>query len=135
MDGSDWPRYSHRGLSIRQRRNATGSRAYGKECNPRLRSGTRTPRIQVFTGAERSRRASPYRGLEEAAAAVSRRYKVRMFSVSGPVLWEFMRGRYANRLEAILGRPFTAVEREALSGDTHAGMWETSLVLMSRPNW
>ena len=71
--------------------------------------------------------------LEEAAAAVSRRYKVRMFSVSGPVLWEFMRGRYANRLEAILGRPFTAVEREALSGDTHAGMWETSLVLMSRP--
>ncbi len=71
--------------------------------------------------------------LEEAAAAVTRRYKVRMLSVSGPVLWEFMRGRYANRLEAILGRPFTAVEREALSGDTHAGMWETSLVLLARP--
>jgi creatinine amidohydrolase len=58
--------------------------------------------------------------LEEAAAAVSRRYKVRMFSVSG--------------LEAILGRPFTATEREALSGDTHAGMWETSLVLLKRPD-
>ena len=71
--------------------------------------------------------------LEEAAATVSRRYKVRMFSVSGPVLWEFMRGRYASRLEAILGRPFTEDEREALSGDTHAGMWETSLVLMVRP--
>ena len=72
--------------------------------------------------------------LEEAAAAVSRRYKVRMFSVSGPALWKFMRGRYARRLEAILGRPFTATEREALSGDTHAGMWETSLVLMKRPD-
>ena len=71
--------------------------------------------------------------LEEAAAAVSRRYKVRMFSVSGVVLWDFMRGRYANRLEAILGRPFTAAEREALKGDTHAGMWETSLILLSRP--
>ena len=71
--------------------------------------------------------------LEEAAAVVSRRYKVRMFSVSGPVLWNFMRGRYSNRLEAILGRPFTAAEREALDGDTHAGMWETSLVLLDRP--
>jgi creatinine amidohydrolase len=72
--------------------------------------------------------------LEEAAAAVSRRYKVRMFSVSGPALWKFMRGRYASRLETILGRPFTATEREALSGDTHAGMWETSLVLLKRPD-
>jgi creatinine amidohydrolase len=72
--------------------------------------------------------------LEEAAATVSRRFKVRMFSVSGPVLWNFMRGRYTNRLEAILGRPFTAAEREALQGDTHAGMWETSLILLSRPD-
>lgn len=71
--------------------------------------------------------------LEEAASTVSRRYKVRMLSVSGPVLWKFMRGQYANRLETILGRPFTAAEREALIGDTHAGMWETSLVLQARP--
>ena len=71
--------------------------------------------------------------LEEAAAAVSRRYKVRMLSVSGPVLWKFMRGHYSNRLEAILGRSFTAAEREALRGDTHAGMWETSLLLRARP--
>ena len=71
--------------------------------------------------------------LEEAAAAVSRRCKVRMFSVSGPVLWKFMRGGYASHLESTLGRPFTAAEREALNGDTHAGMWETSLVLQARP--
>jgi creatinine amidohydrolase len=71
--------------------------------------------------------------LEEAAAAVSRRYKARMFSVSGPVLWKFMRGGYASRLEASLGRPFTAEERKALRGDTHAGMWETSLLLLARP--
>jgi|SRR5690242_10346915 len=72
--------------------------------------------------------------LEEAAAVVSRRYRVRMISVSGPVLLQFMRGRYAHRLEDSLGRPFTAVEREALDGDTHAGMWETSLVLLNRPD-
>ncbi len=72
--------------------------------------------------------------LEEAARAVSRRYKVRMLSVSGQVLWEFMRGGYANRLEAAMGRPFTLAEREALPGDTHAGMWETSLILLLRPD-
>lgn len=72
--------------------------------------------------------------LEEAAKAVSRRYKVRMFSVSGLVLWNFMRGRYTDRLEAMLGRPFSAAEREALRGDTHAGMWETSLILLLRPD-
>lgn len=71
--------------------------------------------------------------LEEAAAAVSRRYRVRMFSVSSVVLWKFMRGQYSNRLETILGRSFTPDEREALRGDTHAGMWETSLVLLRRP--
>ena len=72
--------------------------------------------------------------LEEASAAVSRRYRVRMFSVSGIVLWRFMRGQYSNRLETILGRSFTPEEREALRGDTHAGMWETSLVLLFRPD-
>ncbi|MEJ2008628.1 MAG: creatininase family protein [Acidobacteriota bacterium] len=72
--------------------------------------------------------------LDEAAAAVSERYKVRMFSVSGLVLWKFMRGRYTDRLEAILGRAFTADEKESLAGDTHAGMWETSLMLFLRPD-
>lgn len=72
--------------------------------------------------------------LEEAASAVSRRYKVRMLSVSGPVLWKFMRGQYTDRLEAILGRPFSKEEQEALRGDTHAGMWETSLILLLRPD-
>jgi creatinine amidohydrolase len=72
--------------------------------------------------------------LEEAAAAVSRRYGVRMLSVSGLVLWKFMRGKYQERLEALLGRPFTRDERQAIRGDTHAGLWETSLLLLIRPD-
>lgn len=72
--------------------------------------------------------------LEEAAAVVSRRYGVRMLSLSGPVLWKFMRGKYTDRLEGFLGRPFTPGEREAMRGDTHAGMWETSLILRIRPD-
>ena len=72
--------------------------------------------------------------LEEAAAVVSRRYGVRMLSVSGPVLWKFMRGKYTERLEVLLGRTFTPEEKETLRGDTHAGLWETSLLLLIRPD-
>lgn len=72
--------------------------------------------------------------LEEAAAVVSRRYGVRMLSVSGPVLWKFLRGKFLDRLEPLLGRPLTATEREALQGDLHGGLWETSLLLRVRPD-
>ncbi len=71
--------------------------------------------------------------LEEACAVVSRRYGVRMLAVSGPVLWKFLRGRYHDRLEPLLGRPLTPGERQALRGDAHAGFWETSLMLLIRP--
>lgn len=72
--------------------------------------------------------------LEEAAAMVSRRYGVRMLSVSGPILWNLLRGRYTDRLEPLLGRPLTEVEREALRGDAHGGLWETSLLMRVRPD-
>src|SRR5579863_4271114 len=72
--------------------------------------------------------------LEEAAAVVSRRYGVRMLSAGGPVLWNVLRGRYQDRLEPLLGRPLTAAEREALDGDAHGGLWETSLLMRIRPD-
>lgn len=71
--------------------------------------------------------------LEEAAAVVTRRYGVRMLSLSGPVLWKVLRGRFTERLEPLLGRPLTEQEREALRGDAHGGLWETSLILLAHP--
>ena len=71
--------------------------------------------------------------LEEAAVAVSRRFGVRMLSVSGPILWKVLRGKFTDRLADLLGRPLTAVERDALRGDAHGGVWETSLLLRIRP--
>ncbi|PYV01030.1 MAG: hypothetical protein DMG26_14420 [Acidobacteria bacterium] len=59
--------------------------------------------------------------LEEAAAVVSRRYGARMLSLSGPVLWKFLRGKFNDRLEPLLGRPLTEAEREAMRGDAHGG--------------
>jgi len=71
--------------------------------------------------------------LEEAAAAVSRRYGVRMLSVSGPILWKFLRGGFNRRLESVMGRPLTPTESEAMQGDAHGGLWETSLLLLAKP--
>lgn len=71
--------------------------------------------------------------LEEAAVAVSRHFGVRMFSVSGPILWKVLRGKFTERLPDLLGRPLTSAEHEALRGDAHGGVWETSLLLRIRP--
>ena len=71
--------------------------------------------------------------LEEASAIVSRRYDVTMASLTGYLAWEFFRGRYLPKIEAALGRTLTDEERQAFAEDAHGGWWETSLMLMLRP--
>lgn len=71
--------------------------------------------------------------LDEAAAIVSRRHGVTMASLTGSIIWEFLRGRYVDAIEAELGRPLTAAERDAIAEDAHGGWWETSLMLLLRP--
>jgi len=51
--------------------------------------------------------------LEEAAGAVSRRHGIVMASFTGRLAWEFLRGRYLDRIEAELGRTLSAEERRA----------------------
>lgn len=72
--------------------------------------------------------------LDEAAALVSRRHAVTMASVTGRLAWEFLRGRYLARIEAALGRPLGEAERAAFAEDAHGGWWETSLMLLLRPD-
>ena len=72
--------------------------------------------------------------LEEAAAVVSRRHDVMMASFTGHLAWRFMRGRYAAQIEERLGRALTAEERRAFAEDAHGGWWETSLMLLLRPD-
>lgn len=72
--------------------------------------------------------------LEEAAAAVSRRHGILMASLTGDLVWGFLRGRYRERVEAALGRPLSWEERQALAEDAHGGLWETSLMLRIRPD-
>jgi creatinine amidohydrolase len=72
--------------------------------------------------------------LEEAAALVSRRYGVTMASFTGHMAWEFLRGRYLPKIEAALGRPLSDDEQKAFAEDAHGGWWETSIMLLLRPD-
>jgi len=72
--------------------------------------------------------------LEEAAAIVSRRHRVTMASFTGHLAWEFLRGRYTEAIEQELGRALTSDERRAFAEDAHGGWWETSLMLLLRPD-
>jgi creatinine amidohydrolase len=72
--------------------------------------------------------------LEEAAAAVSRRHRITMASLTGHLAWEFLRGRMLTRIEAALGGALSADERRAFAEDAHGGWWETSVMLMLRPD-
>jgi creatinine amidohydrolase len=72
--------------------------------------------------------------LDEAAAIVSRRHGVTMASFTGHLAWEFVRGRYLPKIETALGRSLSADERAAFTEDAHGGWWETSLMLLIRPD-
>jgi len=72
--------------------------------------------------------------LDEAATIVSGQAGVTMASLSGHLSWEFRSGRFLDRVEQALGRPLTAEERQAFVNDAHGGWWETSMMLMLRPD-
>ncbi|HLC42048.1 MAG TPA: creatininase family protein [Methylomirabilota bacterium] len=72
--------------------------------------------------------------LEEAARTVSRRYGIRMGSLTGHLAWRFLTGKYLEQIESRLGRPLSPEEREAFREDAHGGWWETSMMLLLRPD-
>src|SRR5207245_7553871 len=53
--------------------------------------------------------------LDEAAATVSRRFGISMASFTGHLAWQFLRGRYLDKIGAALGRPLSDAERQAFA--------------------
>lgn len=72
--------------------------------------------------------------MEEAAETVSRRFNCNVISPIGAVATKFFSGAYLEELDKMLPRPLTDEEREFLRVDWHAGWWETSLMLLARPD-
>ena len=72
--------------------------------------------------------------LDEAAALVSREAGATMASLSGHLSWAFRSARFLDRVNETLGRALTADERQAFADDAHGGWWETSMMLMLRPD-
>jgi len=71
--------------------------------------------------------------LEEAASIISRRFKCRVIAPFGPLASKYFTGGYDEELAA-LGQALTHEERRQLRTDWHAGWWETSLMLVARPD-
>jgi creatinine amidohydrolase len=72
--------------------------------------------------------------LDEAAAIVSRERGVTMASLSGYIFAGFRSGHFLERVERAMGRALTGAERSAFADDAHGGWWETSMMLMLRPD-
>ena len=72
--------------------------------------------------------------LEEAARKCSRKYKMSVISPSGNIAFNLMTGKYIHEIEAILGMEFTEEEKENIKNDSHAGWWETSVMLLMKPH-
>lgn len=71
--------------------------------------------------------------MEEAAEILGRRFKCRVIAPFGALASKYFNGGYDEELSA-LGRPLTKEERRQLRTDWHAGWWETSLMLIARPD-
>lgn len=71
--------------------------------------------------------------LEKAAKQLRKQTRMNVLAPSGPLLNDFLMGKFQDDLLEVLGREFTPDERVGLKGDVHAAAWETSLILHIAP--
>ncbi len=72
--------------------------------------------------------------LEEASRKVSRRFGVKMISLTGGLAYTFLTGGFTPEIERYLSEPLTQEERELFKKDIHAGWWETAMMMKAKPN-
>jgi len=72
--------------------------------------------------------------LDEAAFIVSRRRGVRMISLTSRIIFDFLLGRFGEKIAARMETPVTEEDRQMLNMDYHAGWWETSMMLWLKPH-
>jgi creatinine amidohydrolase len=72
--------------------------------------------------------------LESACLKVSRKFNIQMHNLSGALAIRFLRGEFVERISDSLAKPLAPDEKELLKGDIHGGWWETSMMLLLRPD-
>ncbi|MBM3466192.1 MAG: creatininase family protein, partial [Armatimonadetes bacterium] len=72
--------------------------------------------------------------LEEACEAVNRKYNIQMVSPTGRFTIKLFLGEYYERFNKYMPKPMAAELIKDMKKDFHAGLWETSMMLMFRPD-
>jgi creatinine amidohydrolase len=71
--------------------------------------------------------------LEEAAAKITRKYNIRAISLTGVIAINLLLGKYTEQIQKNLYRRLDEEDLKNLKYDYHAGWWETSMILLIRP--
>lgn len=72
--------------------------------------------------------------LESAAKKVSGKFKIEMHNLSGAMAARFLGGEFIERISAGLSKPLDDSEKKLLKKDIHGGWWETSMMLLLKPD-
>lgn len=68
--------------------------------------------------------------MEEACAAINKRFEARTVSPAGALAMKFFSGAYEQEIDEMMPEPLSPEEKELLRYDWHAGRWETSLMMV-----
>jgi creatinine amidohydrolase len=72
--------------------------------------------------------------LEEACESVSRKYRIQMIAPGGRLTIKLFLGEYYERFNKYMPKPLAEEMLRDMRKDYHAGLWETSMMLMFRPD-
>jgi creatinine amidohydrolase len=72
--------------------------------------------------------------LETASRNISKKYKAQMHNLSGALAVRFLSGEFNMRISKLLSHQLTETQQGQLKSDIHGGWWETSMMLLLRPD-
>jgi len=72
--------------------------------------------------------------IDSACLKISRKHNINMHNLSGSLAIRFLKGEFTERISSLMPRPFTDEDREHFKTDIHGGWWETSMMLLLRPD-
>jgi len=71
--------------------------------------------------------------LESACIHVSKKSKIQMHNLSGALAVRFLSGEFNEKISEMMDKPLTDTEKNLLKKDIHGGWWETSMMLLLKP--